>query len=372
MNGYVLVKSYYGWGGDLAVLAEAINLASRNNLAVVVDWRGSFSNRVETENVFDNLFNLSPSVLRANLCDLKDVSKIIPDYWRPYVFEPSPYTKEHPLTKVSRDDLDFNSIENIKPYLVILSRESSCFYKKEHQQEICDSYNKIIPNKNIQASIEEIHDSWNGHPTIGVHFRHGNGEPTVAYPDIKWYYRTIDYILLSRPEALVFVSTDCFAALHEFQQRYGARIVSTKKKYLPVGVGGMHYYNTLEERLLSGQEAITDIWSLSKCDYFVGTKSFFSYAANHLAGNFPKEKGFWYVNTLRSFKPSKDLAPIKSTKFRSLFESINVSLDGIYIKNEEGLNFVYLQEKKLGPVHISDNIDYIIKIAKSIQEIRLY
>jgi hypothetical protein len=365
MKNYVLVKSYYGWGGDLAILSEAISLASEKNLHLVIDWRGGFNGANHKENIFDYLFEVDCP--RADISEIESDSTVLPAFWSDFIKLPTPFSKKYPLTRCSRDQLDDLLHSPVSPYVAVLTRESTRFYSAEFEQDKFNSYSKIKPKKFIVDQVDDFINSLDGTPFIGVHFRHGNGEPTVVYPDVNWYFGEIDKYLKITPNAKIFVCTDCSAGVQAFKNRYGDKVVSTKKNYLALGSGGMHYTCTLEDRIRSGVEAIIDIKLLSRSRYFIGTKSFFSYAVNGFAGGFDRSDIKTYVHRIRSFKPEKDFCPLSVDECLSVFGRVIDNLDGIYVRGVEGTRQIFLQDQNIGIVGDDKN-----ELLERIKAIRLY
>lgn len=371
MTRVVLVKSYYGWGGDLAVLAEAIMLAKELGCKVAVDWRGSFNNRIVSDNVFDYLFELNVS--RFDFEKINCSLGVYPDFWEGFVSQPSPYSKDYPLSKCSIDQVDIELLEGLENFVVVLSRDSKRFYTVDYQKTISESYKCISPKKHLLERIDSHFLSWDGREVIGVHYRHGNGERSVYFPEIGWYFESIDNFLKESQDSLIFICTDCIAALEAFVCRYGSRVVSTPKNYLPVGSGGMHYYNNLSERIASGEEAITDIWLLSKCNRFIGTRSFFSHAANFLGGCFEKSKAKWYLQKHRLFVSKPDLIPVTGSDIASHFSTVLSNLDGLYLRRDGKRLYLSVLYEEIDNFLLEElNDDRLDAVAGKVKSIRLY
>lgn len=368
MNSYVLVKSYYGWGGDLAILAEAIVFAEDINAKLIVDWRGSFNNRVVTKNIFNDLFELDFDCV--DIHEVCESVRVYPDYFKPYYLLPSPYSNSHQLTKSSADQLNVLNFANDSDRLIVISRESSRFYNLEYKNRLNSAFNKIKPNQLIISEIQKYLSGLGTDGFIGVHFRHGNGEKTVTVPDITFYFDRIDKILKNSPNIKILVCTDCSAAVDSFIERYGNLIFSTCKNYPPNGAGGMHYYNNYEERYISGFEAATDLWLLSKARYLIGTKSFFTYTAFFLSGRFDKTNFIQYSQTPRSFKPDPSMIKAFDSDYKAIFLKYTTNISDVFIDSQ---SCIWFQSNWVGSITSNYTIENDIKAAvNKIKLIRLY
>jgi len=215
-----------------------------------------------------------------------------------------------------------------------------------------------------------------GEDAIAVHFRHGNGERTVVPPDINWFFGAVDAFLINSPESKIFLCTDCKAVIDAFRDRYSSRIICTKKKYPALGVGGMHVTSETADRLMSAEEAILDIWLISRCKYVVGSKSFFTGVAMKLNSKIERSNIKIWMPKNRSHRPLKThVQVVKCPSIRSRLEASGLLLDGLFFEPAEsdkadGGKLFYLYEL-LAEFQTSDEID-VSEVSLKLKQLRLY
>jgi hypothetical protein len=132
---------------------------------------------------------------------------------------------------------------------------------------------------------------------IGIHYRHGNGElKDIRKVDlIIEYFNICDKILSKEPLAMLFVCTDNKEILDKFQCKYIGRVISIDKWYPPANIGGrMHGHPDCPSPSENAINAMKDIYMLSKCNYLIYPKTYFSLVAEYW-GNFNKDQLF-YIN----------------------------------------------------------------------------
>jgi hypothetical protein len=289
---YVIVKSVDGLGSNIATLLAAKKLAEITNRTLYVDWRDTMYS--------DGIVNYYSELFNDNNQDIQlshfDNMTFFPEMWS---------TIGH---KTMIEDITKNYDKNLLNKL---------FNPSYHQLVTTDAdviiicnriYHKNIPEESrwtIMKSMkpsQPIVDSLNTINLdqivkIGIHYRHGNGElKGIRNVDlITEYFYVCDKILTKEPLAFLFVCTDNKDILHKFQHKYKGRVLSIDKWYPQANIGGrMHGHPDCPSPIENAKNAMKDIYMLSKCNYLIYPKTYFSLIAEYW-GNFNKHQLF-YIN----------------------------------------------------------------------------
>lgn len=369
---YIIAKPFYGFGGNLSVLACAWIAAKKLNRWLIVDWRGmNYGGKFD---YFQKLFKPLPyQVPISEIADME--SAVFPHYWSEFVRDIPQQQKGYNLTAANPDLLfDPESGFSAEDHsIAVVARDGRFFHRGEYKEEIREFFAELKPVDKIDSDISTFRAKHFENFTIGVHFRHGNGEATVVPPDFDWFCRSIDELSTSAPDYLpqVFIATDCGAALDMFRVRYGDRIVSYPKIYLPNGTGGMHYQQTDNEKLKSAVEALIDIRLLSLCNAFVGTKSFFSASANHWGQGFNRMNSRSFVPRLRSYKPEANQTPVSTDPQLMAVFGANYPVDNLYFDRHTCQ--LFFQDILVGDrISLLANINEVELVKQKIFRHRLY
>jgi hypothetical protein len=111
----------------------------------------------------------------------------------------------------------------------------------------------------------------------------------------------------------------------------------------------MHYATDLENKLRSAQEAVIDIWLLSKCDQMVVSKSFFAYAAARINGSHEGGTMKMYVPKNRSFRQPQDWVSASSIKeVYKVFEEASMPMDSVYVQESQGVSKLFYLYEPVG------------------------
>lgn len=349
MTKYVVNKAYYGLGGLLAVLACSVYYCRQSGRKLIIDWRGGHYGTPEI-NPYPTLFDY-PASESVDVLEQINSSDVYPEHWGDYISLPAPLAKGVPLTLATLDNVEAETEVSQRKKIIVLSRDSSHFYNQSLRRCFSDIFQSIKPRKELLEQIEEFQGTiFQRRPVIGVHYRHGNGEKSIIPADIHWYFNAIDDLIEKcGSEYLIFLCTDCSRVLDRFVERYGSRVCSTHKAYNPPGSGAMHYWTDLASKLRSAEEAIKDIWLLSKCDRMVISKSFFAYAAARINGSLENETMKMYVPKNRSFKQPQDWVSASSvTGVSKVFKEARMAMDSVYVKENEGISRLFYLYEPVG------------------------
>lgn len=273
---YVLVKSYYGLGGDLCVLIGAMRLARQTGREMVVDWNGGLYGRTPSGNLINEYFE-SPCYLTSAVLSGREL-EVFPPHWKPYLDAP-------PLTYAKDVDLTVSRPEEVPPNCqadcVVITRDSRRLTRSP--EDFFATAQSLRPVERIRARVEEITGQMGtARPSIGIHFRHGNGERKVIPPDPRWFRNRINARLrslgLDASQVSLLVATDCRGVLDYFARHY-PNTFATEKAYRPNGEGAMHVGRTDlndEQKMGLADEALVDMYALAGCSFFIGSRGFFS------------------------------------------------------------------------------------------------
>jgi|SaaInlStandDraft_4_1057021.scaffolds.fasta_scaffold24893_2 hypothetical protein len=368
---YVMCKGFYGLGGNLAVLVCALRLSKKLNRKLIVDWEGSnfsLSNGDIFKELFEEPIDIAPP--RVEWGGLK----VFPEYWQDFIKYPKPYSSEYPLTRATVDmaeELDENELKEID--IIVVSRDDKYWHKADYFDEISALMKLVVPMGFIRDRVERFENEFLKNNSIGVHFRHGNGENSVVPPDINWFYSAIDEFLGKFGDASIFLCTDCSAVEDVFRNRYGDKVVVWEKIFPILGSGTMQFVEGDENRLNSAVGAIMDMWTLSKCTCFVGSRSFFSGVAGRLNKGLDKDHSRWWVPKYRSHSKKENQQYVSEIPVvEKYFNEENVLTDGILLEEttDGSYDVIYLYEN-VG--HIDDLTNFNIEpIRERIKCHRLY
>lgn len=341
MSKYVIAKGYYGMGGSLAVVVCASRLAESLGRTLLVDWvDGCYG--LKGQDIFMRLFSapvysLDRDALRA--------AKVWPSFWQDFIHRTRPYSSSHPLSRVTTEMVEDDGAAAIESDVIVVSRDDTYWHSSDHHQEMSRLARRLRPNPILQEKIDKFAFEHLGQNSIGVHFRHGNGEPTVVPPDIAWFFNRVDEQCGGKGDANIFLCTDCSEVVNRFNDRYPGRVVCTTKKYPPLGAGAMHSVSGDEQRLNSAEEAVMDIWLLSKCRALVGSKSFFTGFAAKLNPKLGADIKTW-TPEYRSYTSPAGRVPVEDDhELSRTLAGVGIRTDGLFLEqvpHEAGKRLFYL------------------------------
>lgn len=370
-NKYVVCKGYYGLGGNIAVLTCAMRVAEKLNRRLVVDWVESIGYGVKGQDIFQLLFENKEFCLEKGMFSSL---RVWPDYWTNFVERTMPHSKEVVLHRVSSElleEADLASIEECD--VIVISRDDKYWHRHEYYAEMSSLINRLVPSERLRKKIEVFQSEKLGDNAIGVHFRHGNGEKTVVPPDVEWFFSAVDGFLVQSPSSNILVCTDCSAVEKAFVERYGSKVVFTEKEHPPLGSGPLFNINYSDaEKLANAEEALLDMWLLSKCSYIVGSKSFFSGVAIKLNGSFNRENEKTWIPKYREFKPAEGIVHVSAVpSINKMFVDEGLPTDGIYCEVGDADVALYYLYEFIYRGNDFDQLDWSV-IKRKIKRYRLY
>lgn len=364
---YVLVKSYYGLGGDLCVLIGAMRLAQQTGRETLADWNGGFYGRVEDGRLINAFFD-SPTFATSEVLDPQALT-VYPAQWAGRVTLP-------PLSYVTGVDLTLSRPEEVPTGCdadcVVITRDSKLMHRKP--EEFYASAQRLKPIDSIRGAVQGLHDRMNrARPSIGIHFRHGNGERKVVPPDPRWFRNRINARLRELGKAPsdinLFVATDCKGVLDYFKRHYPNTFAS-EKSYRQNGAGAMHVgRDDLDDaqKMSLAFEALIDMYALAECTYFIGSKGFFSLFVKLARG---RKHTLLYEGTrlFNRYEVTDEYYPLKADPVLSPpLTQRRLHLDGLFIQLSATERELFFFDERFGAVSrtadavSADEIDTIVR-----------
>jgi hypothetical protein len=276
-------------GGDLCVLLSAWRFAENCGRKLVVDWSNGFYGEVDTGSLFHKLFD-APTFESIGLYRGRQFS-VFPPYWANRIdLPPVTYVSGVPLTLSRPEDVPSTCAAEC----IVLTRDSRRVLSAPG--EYFDLAARLKPAAHIVDAVNaHVELLKRARYSIGVHYRHGNGERTVIPPDPNWFVGRIRAHIANQglrdDEVSIFVATDCGAALDFFRRNFPLTS-DLGKEYRPNGAGPLHngrsdLSSAEKPELATG--ALTDMYVLSRCDAFVGSLGYFSHFVKLLRAGAPSE-----------------------------------------------------------------------------------
>ena len=371
---YTLVKSYYGFGGDLCVLVGAIEYSRTCLRKIIVDWDGGLYGESKSTGGIFNYYFKSPSLLNINHLPNK-ITSIYPVYWKDYLYKP-PHTrgKNINLTLSRPEDIP----KECDSTCVVITRDSAAI--RRHKELYSKIAKNFTPNDIVVKKVSDIISKPKTFKKIiGVHFRHGNGENGVIPPKIDWFKIQINNYIkslnLSANDVCIFVATDCFAVFNAFRRLY-PNVIHSGKSYEEIGSGPLHYDRKIsnEIQLANGTDVLVDMYTLEKSDLFIGSGGFFSYFVQMLRSF----KNCVIYQGSRSFKLTEVEEPLKLVSGDKILSSFllnnDIRLDGIYFFSQLSCLKIYYYNMLLysGSKSALFCNESLLQIKNSLIKVRLY
>ena len=276
---YVLVKSLYGMGGRIHVLLGAWDYARRTNRTLVVDWSDFFyGGGADTfQSFFKNPFlkfsrfreivgaankpestppppRIYPAIWQANFADIGIGESL--DNLYDLCHCPPP---EH----------------DVPEDIVVVTWPNGLLAVDERAKLAC----QLRPSDRIQTRVEELCGQFDIDAAIGIHYRHGGGEPIVFAPQPEWFEQAVTKLDPTNSRPLFFCTDSKFAEQH-FRQTFGPRFHSSDKLFPESGC--LHGNPAIEDKVKNGEDALVDLYTLARCRDFIHSGHFYGKTARFL------------------------------------------------------------------------------------------
>lgn len=340
--------SFYGLGGKLSVLATSLGVVGSstnyNHAFCDESLKGLVSfpmpyNREKNTVLKDFINRYASEALKSYIHCGKYISEKNIGQYLPTIQKSREMQR---FAFISRDSLDF-----------FRNKDESFF--KVHQR----LYKRVVPSLGVLNKLKELckdFSKFQGKKSIGLHFRHGNGELYkkqaqdknvwgVKPPEFERFFEIIYKILENDSSvAVLYIASDSPAVLNQFREKFKNKlqVEFISKTNQPVGSGCNHNDKIFNKHLVRNQINVfeddvvsySEILFLSECDYIIGGESYFFNAVigygNHSDDNiFKIENKDRYSILHSSFVPFIELSdePFYAEFFRHI-----KYLDGIFIQ----------------------------------------
>lgn len=295
---YLLVKAKGGFGNRILSAATGIVLAAMTGRVAVVDWRdGEYLPR--GTDAYPLLFD-SPTTARPS--DFDDRRDVVPAIWQGRLsehpvdiiseFYPNDHSNPFIYRKLSID-LAHPAVEQkiavFWSYLPKMTRvwpqvrRSTQFRGKSLADVTRWALGRYFePNDRVRAQVADLFANRNG-PIIGVHIRY-----TDRKVSLDRIFAEVTKLRGRMPDAPIFLATDNEAVQRKFHERFSN--VSVIDKVLGDDQNSLHEQVAHTDPLHEAENALIDMWALSRCDWLVHSRhSTFSVAAA-LIGGIPRSR----------------------------------------------------------------------------------
>ena len=125
---------------------------------------------------------------------------------------------------------------------------------------------RLRPSERIQARVKELCSQFDTDPAIGIHYRHGSGEPAVFAPQPQWFEQAVTELDPTNSRPLFFCTDSKFAEQH-FRQIFGPRFHSSDKLFPESG--RLHGSPAIQDKVRNGEDALVDLYTLARCRDFI-------------------------------------------------------------------------------------------------------
>ena len=278
----LIIKAKGGLGNRILSAVTGLVYADLTGRTPIIDWRDGTYGGVG-ENAYSMLFQSS----LPNLCveDYEGSTSVTPEIWRGNL-------GADPTTMIiSHDPSRHRSATIYRKYCTDLSRldaeeEVAVFWSYLPKfgrlgrhlrvdprfagrmvEEIISEYlaRYFTPNERIQAGVSEAVGKLSS-PIVGVH---------VRYTDLKIpigkVKRALRRLRALTPEAAIFLSTDSARVQREIATEF--ENVNYISKHLPDDGSMLHSIHATHDKRVEAENALIDMWSLSKCDFLIYSKN---------------------------------------------------------------------------------------------------
>jgi hypothetical protein len=232
----------------------------------------------------------------------------------------------------------------------------------------------LRPVDEILNRVDDLLHAYHHQPFIGVHYRHGNGESGVICPEPEWF----DHMILSVDPSCsmpILLCTDSIHSENYFEDKYGNRIIHSNKIF--PAQGPLHNNREILNKRANGIDALVDMYSLSRSQYFIDSGEFFGKTA-WLLGAGARGGRYTYPGKTRMFNSQGSQYPggvklLKSNaELADSFGMHKIRLDNLFYK-EVGAGLVELWYGSYALCTFDPaKVDEILRVCNVIKKRRLY
>ena len=289
----LLIKAKGGFGNRILSAATGVVLAQLAGRTAIVDWRdGEYLPK--GVDAYPALFE---APLARSPADFDARTDVLPRIWAGRLdqhptdlihrFFPNDHSNPLIYRKLSidlaRPSVD-SPIAVFWSYLPKMSRLSRQVRRSiEFQHQSLDDVTRAAigryfrPNKRVRSEVGALFDG-RERPIVGVHVRY-----TDRKVSLKRIFAEVGKLRKRMPAAKIFLATDNQGVQERFRQRFSGVFVI--EKVLGDDANSLHEHVVLEDPLHEAENALIDMWALSRCDWLVHSRhSTFSVAAAVIGG----------------------------------------------------------------------------------------
>lgn len=249
-----------GLGNRMRVVASLAKAAPQIEGGVRVVWRPAWDCRAR----FDELFSpIDTDNIIIEAGSFFDAPATKDNLLLPMLLRKFRYQQEMRCYRPTKQSIE--ELTQIKRNIYI----DTCYALGTYSPE--DLRRCFQPLPLLQSRIEDVTNKFEK-PTVGVHVRRTDNRNAIKYSPLSAFRLRIDQLLDEGKAQTIFLCTDDEQVRDYFKQTYGQRLLTR--------------HIQLNRNKLEGiQDAVVDLWSLSKTDLIVGSYySSFSDTAAELSG----------------------------------------------------------------------------------------
>lgn len=295
---YLVIKAKGGLGNRMLSAVNGLIYADLANRTPIIDWRdGAYAAR--GVNAYPLLFD---TPLNTDVSEIPADARIQPAIW-------SGYLHEHPVDLISRQFPRHHANPLIYRALCVSLRKVACeadvavFWSyvpkngrmrrllKRHPQfegrALFDVYHSYLtkyftPRAPVLAAVSAtIRDQVR--PVIGVHIRYTDLRVPVGKIE-----QALRSLIAAEPHASLFLATDNLGIQQRIEKLFRKVIVTNK--WLPEDGKEIHYNPANDDRTKAAEEALIDMWCLSRCDRLVFSSNSTFSLTSRILGRFADDK----------------------------------------------------------------------------------
>lgn len=296
----LLIKGKGGFGNRILSAATGIVIAELTDRIAIIDWRdGEYMPR--GTNAYPLLFEDPVGVDVAAFDDRTDV---VPEIWQgrlgihptDMIEESFPGRHSDPriYRKLSIDLVRPQADEQLAVFWSYLPKMARIGRLRRHDPRFRSMGNSQVaqwalakyfrPSPRVRNEVEAIFAGRTG-PIVGVHIRY-----TDRKVSLDRIFVAVQRLRRKLPEVSIFLATDNASVQAAFQKRFDRVFVIDK--VLGDDDNSLHEHVQLDDPLHEAENALIDMWALSRCDWLVHSRhSTFSVAAA-LIGSIPTSRQF--------------------------------------------------------------------------------
>ncbi len=296
---YLIIKAKGGFGNRMLSAVGGLVYADLSGRTAIIDWRdGSYA--PSGVNSYPLLFQspndldpamfgketpVAPPVWRGRL-DSQPITLISEEAeWRHF----DPFFYRRLCVDLSRLDRTTQTVVywSYVPKLTRMRRIMAADrrFAGRRQDDIFKEYLSrwFKPNSRVLTAVDDLIRP-ERRPVIGVHIRYTDRKTPLDH-----FEREIGLALAQMPDASIFLATDNGKVEAKFREKFPR--VLTMAKWFPSDGGRIHHNDAAPDMVHEAENALIDMWTLSRCDHLIySSHSTFSVTSTLLGDLSPRAK----------------------------------------------------------------------------------